>query len=169
MAAIDEYRVLYNGCLIKCRSFPHWYKNCYLYISASNYNNLSLSSSPKLCLTIFYKLTLTCWFYRSVIPYVFFFAYWFLLLSCIMSQLVMAGKWLLTHTTQDCITSHHTGWDTLCRCPLSSLFWCARQRRSAWFFVNITSKLRCLVSKICCLANQNKPDNRQRHRVSQRV
>ncbi len=33
----------------------------------------------------------------------------------------------------------------------------------------ICLKLRCLMSKIHCLANRNKPDNGQRHRVSQRV
>ena len=33
----------------------------------------------------------------------------------------------------------------------------------------VLSKLRCLVSKIHCLANQNKPDNGQRNRVSQHV
>ncbi len=33
----------------------------------------------------------------------------------------------------------------------------------------IFSNLHCIMSKIHCLANRNKPDNGQRHRVSQRV
>ena len=37
----------------------------------------------------------------------------------------------------------NTGWDALCRCPLSALFWSARQRRSAWYFVNIRSRVSC--------------------------
>ena len=66
-------------------------------------------------------------------------------------------------------------WDTLYRCPLSGLFWFARQLRSAWYFVNtivqaFRSCMRCTSkSKIHCLANQNKPDNGQWHRVSRRV
>ncbi len=42
----------------------------------------------------------------------------------------------------------------------------ARQRRSAWYAIII---INCLVSKIHCLANQNKPYNGQRHRVSHHV
>ena len=38
-------------------------------------------------------------------------------------------------------TCPNTGWDTLCRCPLSGLFWFARQRRSAWYFVNTRSRV----------------------------
>ena len=31
--------------------------------------------------------------------------------------------------------------ETLFHCPLSGLLWCARQRRSAWYFVNIRSRV----------------------------
>ena len=61
-----------------------------------------------------------------------------------------------------------TRWDTLCRCPLSGLFWFSRQRilltrqRSLLMFTKNQADLRCL-------AHQNKLDNGQRHRVSHPV
>ncbi len=63
-----------------------------------------------------------------------------------------------------------TWWDTLCRCPLSGLFWFARQ----WILLaRQRSLLSILFTKyqadLRCLAIQNKPDNGQRHRVSHPV
>ncbi len=72
--------------------------------------------------------------------------------------------------------SLNTHRDTLCRCPLSGLFWFERQwilltssNRNAISQKSMLSKTHCLGSKIHCLTNQSKPDNGQWHRVSRCV
>ncbi len=59
----------------------------------------------------------------------------------------------------------YTRRDTLCRCPLSGLFWFAKQ----WILLIKATEFTKYQADLRCLANQNKPDNWQRHRVSQPV